>query len=110
MPVPKELDKAGIKAIIDDFKKAAIQVKNAGFDSVEIHSAHGYLLNQFLSPLTNKRTDKYGGDIAGRIRIHPEIIKAVRGAAGQEFPILLRMSAADYMDGGLTIEDSKAAA
>lgn len=65
---------------------------------------------QFLSPLTNKRTDEYGGDIAGRIRIHLEIIKAVRGAVGQEFPILLRMGAADYMEGGLTIEDSKAAA
>ena len=73
-------------------------------------SAHGYLLNQFLSPLTNKRTDEYGGDILGRIKIHLAIIKAVREAAGNEFPILLRLGVSDYMKLGTTIEDSKIAA
>ena len=76
---------------------------------MEIHSAHGYLLDQFLSPLTNKRTDEYGGDINGRIKIHLEIIRAIREAVG-DFSILLRMGATDYLEGGLTIEDSKKAA
>jgi NADPH2 dehydrogenase len=106
--VPKTLDIDGIKSIVNAFQEAAVRVKKAGFDGVEIHSAHGYLLNQFLSPLTNKRTDEYGGDIAGRIKIHLEIIGAIREALG-DFPILLRMGATDYSDGGLTLEDSQKA-
>jgi len=108
--VPKELTKREIEIIIGEFVNAALRTKEAGFDGVEIHSAHGYLLNQFFSPLTNKRTDKYGGDLLGRIQIHLEIIKAVRDAVGNEFPILLRLGASDYMEGGSTIEDSKIAA
>jgi 2,4-dienoyl-CoA reductase-like NADH-dependent reductase (Old Yellow Enzyme family) len=108
--IPKELTQKEIKNIIEDFKKAAILVKEAGFDAVEIHSAHGYLLNQFFSPLTNKRNDKYGKDVLGRIRIHLEIIAAIRKALGEDFPLLLRLGAADYMEGGSTIEDSKIAA
>jgi len=107
--VPKSLTKLEIKSIVNSFEEAALRVKKAGFDGVEIHSAHGYLLNQFLSPLTNKRTDEYGGDIKGRIRIHLEIIQAIREALG-DFPILLRMGATDYMEGGLTVEESKEAA
>lgn len=107
--IPKELNIKEIKDIIREFKEAALRVKNAGFDGVEIHSAHGYLLSQFISPLTNKRTDEYGGNIKGRIKIHLEIIKAVREAVGEDFPILLRLGASDYMEGGLTIEDSKVA-
>jgi 2,4-dienoyl-CoA reductase-like NADH-dependent reductase (Old Yellow Enzyme family) len=108
--VPKELNKDEIKEIIEAFKAAAKRVKDAGFDGVEIHSAHAYLLNQFYSPLTNKRTDEYGGDVLGRIRIHLEVIKAVKEAVGSDFPILLRLGACDYMEGGTTIEDSKIAA
>jgi 2,4-dienoyl-CoA reductase-like NADH-dependent reductase (Old Yellow Enzyme family) len=108
--VPKELTKDEIKEIINAFKEAARRTKEAGFDGVEIHSAHGYLLHQFFSPLTNKRTDEYGGDVLGRIRIHLEVIKAVREAVGEDFPILLRLGTADYMEGGSTIEDSKIAA
>lgn len=108
--VPKELTKKEIKNIIEEFKNAASRVKEAGFDGVEIHSAHGYLLNQFFSPLTNKRTDEYGGDLLGRIKIHLEVIKAVREVVGCDFPILLRLGTCDYMDGGSTIEDSKIAA
>jgi 2,4-dienoyl-CoA reductase-like NADH-dependent reductase (Old Yellow Enzyme family) len=108
--VPKELTKEDIKKIVSDFREAARRVKEAGFDGVEIHSAHGYLLNQFFSPLTNKRADEYGGDVKGRIRIHLEVIKAVREAVGEDYPVLLRLGAADYMDGGGTIEDSKVAA
>lgn len=108
--IPKELTKQEIKDIIGEFKDAALRVKKAGFDGVEIHSAHGYLLNQFYSPLANKRTDEYGGDVLGRIKIHLEVFKAVRDAVGDNFPILLRLGASDYMDGGSTIEDSKIAA
>lgn len=104
--VPKELTKEDIKALINAFKEAARRTKEAGFDGVEIHSAHGYLLNQFYSPLSNKRTDEYGGDIYGRIRVHLEIIKAVREVVGEDFPILLRLGACDYMEDGSTIEDA----
>ena len=105
--VPGELTKEEIKVIISEFVDAARRTKEAGFDGVEIHSAHGYLLNQFFSPLTNKRTDEYGGDIEGRIKIHLDIIKAVRDEVGDDFPILLRLGGSDYMEGGITIEDSK---
>lgn len=108
--IPRELTKDQIKDIINSFKSAAIRVKKAGFDGVEIHSAHGYLLNQFFSPLSNKRTDEYGGNVLGRIKIHLQIIKAVREAVGSNFPILLRLGASDYMEGGSTIEHSKIAA
>lgn len=108
--VPHELTDEEIEDIIDAFCNAARRVKEAGFDGVEIHSAHGYLLNQFFSPLTNKRADEYGGDVHNRICIHLRIIKAVRTAVGEDFPILLRLGASDYMSGGTTIEDSKVAA
>jgi 2,4-dienoyl-CoA reductase-like NADH-dependent reductase (Old Yellow Enzyme family) len=108
--VPKELSKEEIKDIVNAFREAARRTKEAGFDAVEIHSAHGYLLNQFFSPLSNKRIDEYGGDVKGRIRIHLEVIKAVREAVGEDFPVLLRLGAADYMEGGSTIEDSIIAA
>jgi NADPH2 dehydrogenase len=108
--VPKELTKRDIEEIINSFKESARRTREAGFDGVEIHSAHGYLLHQFFSPLSNKRTDEYGGDVHKRIRIHLEVIKAVRIAVGEDFPILLRLGASDFMEGGATIEDSKIAA
>lgn len=108
--MPRELTREEIKGIVRDFSDAALRVKKAGFDGVEIHSAHGYLLNQFLSPLTNKRTDEYGGDLLKRIRIHLEVIKAVRLAVGEDYPVLLRLGASDFLEGGTTIEDSKTAA
>ena len=108
--IPKELTQKEIKDIIEKFKNAALRVKEAGFDGVEIHSAHGYFLNQFFSPLTNKRMDEYGGDLQGRIKIHLEIIKTVRESVGNDFPILLRLGASDYVEGGNTIKESKIAA
>ncbi len=104
--IPRELDKEEISNVIQSFVDASLRVKKAGFDGVEIHSAHGYLLDQFYSPLANRRTDEYGGDVYGRIKIHLDIIKAVRAAVGKEFTILLRLGAADYMEGGTTVEDS----
>jgi len=108
--IPLELTREQIKKIVQEFRDAAIRTKKAGFDAVEIHSAHGFLLNQFYSPITNKRTDEYGKDIYGRIRIHIEIIRAVREAVGKNFPIFLRLGAGDYMEGGSTVEDSIIAA
>lgn len=108
--VPHELSKEEIKEIVKDFGRAARLVKEAGFDGVEIHSAHGYLLNQFFSPLTNKRTDEYGGDVNNRIRIHLEVIKAVKEAVGDDFLVLLRLGAADYIEGGTIVYDSVIAA
>lgn len=108
--LPHELTQEEITHLIQAFKNAARRTKAAGFDGVEIHSAHGYLLNQFLSPLTNKRTDEYGGTLENRIRLHLQIIKAVRAEVGQDYPILLRLGASDYMEGGTTLEDSQYAA
>jgi 2,4-dienoyl-CoA reductase-like NADH-dependent reductase (Old Yellow Enzyme family) len=107
---PRALTHAEIDVIVGEFAAAARRVKSAGFDGVEIHAAHGYLLNQFFSPLTNERTDEYGGDVNARIRMHLEVIAAVRGAVGEEFPLLLRLGACDYMESGSSIEDSVIAA
>ena len=109
-PLPIALDQDGIRKIIQQFSLAALRVKAAGFDAVEIHSAHGYLLNQFLSPLTNQRADEYGGSLQNRIRIHLEVVKAVRDAVGEAYPVFLRLGAADYMEGGQTPEESASAA
>jgi 2,4-dienoyl-CoA reductase-like NADH-dependent reductase (Old Yellow Enzyme family) len=103
---PKIMTEEDIENVVTAFGRAAARVKAAGFDGVEIHSAHGYLLNQFYSPLTNKRIDSYGGSIQGRIKIHLDVIKAIRDQVGDDFPILLRLGASDYTDGGTTIEDS----
>ena len=104
--LPRELSAEEIEQIIDKFVAAAVRSKEAGFDGVEIHSAHGYLLNQFLSPITNKRTDEYGGDIDGRIKIHLEIIRKIREKVGEDYPIFIRVGAGDYLDGGSSTEDS----
>ena len=81
------------------------QIKTAGFDGVEIHAAHGYLVNQFLSPHTNKRTDKYGGDFFNRMRFLTEIIVSIRFACGADFPISVRMDGNEFLEDGLTEEE-----
>jgi 2,4-dienoyl-CoA reductase-like NADH-dependent reductase (Old Yellow Enzyme family) len=106
----REMTLDEIGAIPGLFATAARRVKAAGFDGVEIHSAHGYLLNQFFSPLSNRRTDDYGGDVRGRIKLHLEVIAAVREAVGDDYPVLLRLGAADYLEGGSRVEDSVVAA
>jgi 2,4-dienoyl-CoA reductase-like NADH-dependent reductase (Old Yellow Enzyme family) len=103
---PHELTTKEIDDIIVAFAHAARRCKEAGFDGVEIHSAHGYLLNQFFSPLSNNRNDEYGGSVNNRINIHLKVIEAVKSEVGEDFPVLLRLGASDYMDGGITIEDS----
>ena len=108
--IPNELTREEIVNIIRSFQYAARRTKDAGFDGVEIHSAHGYLLNQFFSPLTNKRTDEYGGNVHNRIRLHLQVIEAIRAAVGDDFPILLRLGASDFREGGTIIDDSQVAA
>ncbi len=107
---PRELKSDEIEHLVTEFATAARRGITAGFDGVEIHSAHGYLLNQFFSPLTNKRKDLYGGNIRNRIRIHQKVIEAVRAAVGDESLISLRLGVSDFIPGGSTVEDSQLAA
>lgn len=104
---PAELSVSRIKELVQAFGAAASRAKEAGFDAVEIHGAHGYLINQFLSPYSNKRTDEYGGCTENRERFAMEIIDAVKEAVGDDYPIIFRLSAEEFVDGGLTIEDTK---
>ncbi|UOE46032.1 NADH:flavin oxidoreductase/NADH oxidase [Agromyces larvae] len=97
---PVALDEAGIRATIDDFRQAARRAVAAEFDLVEVHAAHGYLLHQFLSPLSNRRDDAWGGDLAGRARLLLEIVRAVRAEIGERMPLFVRFSATDWVDGG----------
>ena len=105
-----EMSQEDIHRVTAQFAAAAGRAKAAGFDGVEIHSAHGYLLDQFYSPLTNTRADEYGGSLDHRIRFHLEVVAAVRAAVGDDFPLLLRLGACDYLPGGSTLEDGVAAA
>lgn len=108
--VPRALTPEEVADIPRQFAAAARRVKEAGFDGVELHSAHGYLLNQFLSPLTNHRGDQYGGSLENRIRLHIETIHAVRDEVGPDFMLLLRLGAQDYLEGGTVVDDSIEAA
>ncbi|ABR35654.1 NADPH dehydrogenase NamA [Clostridium beijerinckii] len=103
--LPKELTRDDIKEIVLNFKEAAKRADKAGFDAIEIHGAHGYLIHQFLSPLSNLRKDEYGGDIKNRIRFLKEILEAVKEVWPKEKAILLRVSAYDYKEGGITLND-----
>ena len=101
-----ELTKEDIKKLVKAFGDAAGRAKEAGFDGVEIHSAHGYLLNQFLSPLHNLRKDEYGGSIENRARVHMEVYNAIREAVGRKYPVLIKINNEDYVENGLSLEDS----
>jgi 2,4-dienoyl-CoA reductase-like NADH-dependent reductase (Old Yellow Enzyme family) len=103
---PTELDKAGIAKVLADFKAATIRSVEAGFKVAEIHGAHGYLFHQFLSPLSNQRTDEYGGSFENRIRLLLEVTAAVQEVWPKDFPLLVRISSTDWTEGGWTIEDS----
>jgi 2,4-dienoyl-CoA reductase-like NADH-dependent reductase (Old Yellow Enzyme family) len=105
-PVPRELSPEEIGGIVQAFRSAARRALAAGFDVVEIHSAHGYLLHEFLSPLSNRRTDAYGGSFENRTRALREVVEAVRGEMGPDLPLLLRISATDWTEGGWTADDA----
>ncbi|TYP52463.1 NADPH dehydrogenase NamA [Thermosediminibacter litoriperuensis] len=98
--VPREMTEEDIKEVVSAFKAAALRAYRAGFDLIEIHGAHGYLISEYLSPLTNRRTDEYGGSIENRARFLKEVIKAVREVWPEEKPLMVRVSAEDYAEGG----------
>jgi 2,4-dienoyl-CoA reductase-like NADH-dependent reductase (Old Yellow Enzyme family) len=103
---PESLNPEGIRKVISDFKAAAKRARIAGFKVVEIHSAHGYLLHEFLSPLSNRRTDEYGGSFENRTRLLCQLINAVKSVWPAENPLFVRISATDWTEGGWTIEES----
>jgi len=103
---PMPLTRSGIQEAVDAFSNAAGRVREAGFDAIEIPFSHGYLIHQFLSPYTNRRTDAYGGAFENRLRFGREILAAVRSQVGDDFPVVVRMNAKDYVAGGLILEDA----
>ncbi len=107
-PLPHALDRAGMDKIVADFTTAAHRAAHAGFLLAEVHAAHGYLAHEFLSPLSNHRTDEYGGSLANRAKFPLEIIRAVRAAFPEHLPVWVRISATDWVDGGLSIDDTVA--
>jgi len=109
-PPCRELTQAEIGRICADFGKAAGRAKSAGFDAVQIHSAHSYLLSEFLSPFFNRRSDEYGGSIENRARIVLEVFQSVRRAVGEDFPVLIKLNSQDFIDGGFSVDDMLAVA
>jgi len=103
---PAALDQAGIDGVVEAFRLAARRALKAGFDLVEIHAAHGYLLHQFLSPLANQRTDSYGGSFENRARLPLQVVDAVRAEWPEHLPVFIRISATDWAEGGWTADES----
>ena len=104
--VPRALTEEEIREVVVSFARAAGRAREAGFDAVEIPFSHGYLIHQFLSPHTNTRDDGYGGTMEGRYRFGREVLEAVRAEVGEDVPLVVRMNAADYVEGGLTLDDA----
>jgi 2,4-dienoyl-CoA reductase-like NADH-dependent reductase (Old Yellow Enzyme family)/NADPH-dependent 2,4-dienoyl-CoA reductase/sulfur reductase-like enzyme len=105
-PAPRVLNTADIQYVIDEFVRAAAWVKETGFDFVELHGAHGYLMCEFLSPVSNRRDDEYGGDFERRLTFPLKIIKGIREVCGEDFPIQFRMSGSEYVPNGLTVDQT----
>ncbi|SPF50658.1 NADH:flavin oxidoreductase [Syntrophobacter sp. SbD1] len=103
---PKEMTKEEIRQVIMAFAAAALRAKKAGFDGIQLHGAHGYGINQFLSGATNRRSDVYGGEITRRYRFLGEALEAVRGEVGKDYPVFIKLSGNDYFEGGLAPEES----
>ncbi len=104
--VPSELDEAAIRQVIAQFAAGARRAREASFQTIEIHAAHGYLLHQFLSPLSNRRTDAYGGSFENRTRLVREVVAAVRAEWPERLPLLIRLSATDWVDGGWSADET----
>ncbi|MER3429276.1 MAG: oxidoreductase [Pyrinomonas sp.] len=105
-PPPREMSERDIESVIEQFAAAARRSVEAGFDVIEIHMAHGYLLHEFLSPLSNRRDDLYGGDLEGRMRLPLEVARAVRAAVPTSLPVFVRISATDWVEGGWDLAQS----
>lgn len=101
----RAMSKEDIDRVVSAFGEAATRAKHSGFDAVEIHAAHGYLLSQFLSPLVNRRTDEYGGALANRGRMTLEVLRSVRHAVGRAYPVLMKLNSEDFAEGGFSVED-----
>lgn len=110
IPFCRELTCAEISAVCVAFGRAAGRAKAAGFDAVQIHAAHGYLLSEFLSPFFNRRTDHYGGSVGNRARIVLEVLQSVRKAVGDDYPVLIKLNSEDFIEGGLSVDDMLAIA
>lgn len=104
--LPKEMSKGDIERVIECFAKSAKRAKDAGFDFVQLHGAHGYLINQFLSPLTNKRDDEYGGSLENRFRFLKEVIIAIKSYVGKDCPLIIKINGDDFLEGGFSIKES----
>jgi len=102
----REMTLQTIRNLVQAFGLAAERAQEAGFDGVQLHSAHGYLLSQFLSPFFNRRADRYGGSLENRVRIHIEILEAIRSRVGGLYPVLIKINTRDFVGGGLEVEDS----
>jgi 2,4-dienoyl-CoA reductase-like NADH-dependent reductase (Old Yellow Enzyme family) len=105
-PVPREMDEKTIAATVAQFAASTRRTREAGFDLIEIHGAHGYLISTFLSPITNRRTDRYGGSFENRTRFLLEVVDAVRSEWPDDKPLFVRISCSDWMEGGWGLEDS----
>ena len=103
---PLQLDVTGMRQVVEAFAAAARRARSAGFDAVEVHAAHGYLLHQFLSPLSNRRTDQYGGGFENRSRLLREVVAAVRAEWPQNLPVFVRLSATDWAEGGWDLDET----
>ncbi|MBN1475269.1 NADH:flavin oxidoreductase [Candidatus Sumerlaeota bacterium] len=103
---PREMTPGEIESLVEAFGEAARRARAAGFDGVQLHAAHGFLLNQFLGPRTNRRTDEWGGSIEGRSRALMESYRRVRTAVGEDFPVLIKINGQDFIEGGLEIDDT----
>jgi 2,4-dienoyl-CoA reductase-like NADH-dependent reductase (Old Yellow Enzyme family) len=110
VPFGGAMDETDIRRTVAEYAAAASMVRDAGFDAIEIHMGHGYLLSQFISPLLNKRRDAYGGSLENRMRFPLQVLAAVRAAVGKDFPLLAKLNLSDGLDGGLGIEESCRAA
>ncbi|RNC68161.1 MAG: NADH:flavin oxidoreductase [Desulfuromonadales bacterium] len=104
--LPRELPEHEVRELVALFAAGARRAREWGFDAIQIHAAHGYLVNQFLSPLTNHRTDRYGGNLASRAAFLLEICRAVRDAVGKEFPVMVKLSGSDNLEGGFDLEEA----
>lgn len=104
-PICREMNREDILGVVRAFGKAAVRAKEAGFDAVQIHAAHGYLLSQFLSPFYNKRKDSYGGGIQNRARAVLEALESVKASVGEDFPVMIKMNSQDFVDGGFSSDE-----
>ncbi len=108
--VPEAMSRYEIDRVVHDFGVAAGRAREYGFDAVQLHAAHGYLISQFLSPLTNRREDGYGGDLRGRARFLMEVYRSVRSSVGDDYPVLVKLNGSDHLEGGMGVEDAVEAA